>query len=141
MLRCCDNLVEWDVAFAHLLKYLIVTDRIRTLRLDLLMELLTRKDTDSDILTSTCRQNASAPDVLITLSRVYIQFDYDFEAFLKFPLLRHFFSMLEDISSFKNLVTGRGGSIHIDETAFKDVHILRLLRVESLEHWITEIEN
>ena len=60
------------------------------------MELGACEHADLDFLSSTCWQYAGATDVLITLSRVNIELNLDFETLDEVTLLGNFAHFLDD---------------------------------------------
>ena len=87
MLRRCDYLIKWDVAFCDIFQGLFVAYEVGTLSFAFIMELGACEHADLDFLSSTCRQYAGATDVLVTLCRVNIELNLDFNTLDKVALL------------------------------------------------------
>ena len=97
MLRRCDYLIKWDVAFCDIFQGLFVAYEVGTLSFAFIMELGACEHADLDFLSSTCRQYASATDVLITLRRVNIELNLNFETLDEIALLGNFAHFLDDL--------------------------------------------
>ena len=97
MLRRSNYLIKWDVTLADIFQDLFVADEVGAWSCAFIMELGAREHAYLDFLSSTCRQDASATDVLITLSRVNIELNLDFKTLDKVTLLRDFAHFLDDI--------------------------------------------
>jgi len=63
------------------------------------MEFVSSEDANADLLPGARRQDAGATDVLVTLSRVNVELDDDFEAFFKFALFRDLSGGRENLRS------------------------------------------
>lgn len=92
-----NNLIEVDDAFADVLEQGVIANYVRSLRLNILVELLAGKHAHLDFLTSASGQDAGATDVLVTLGRINVQLDDKLDAFHKFALFGDFFRPLKDL--------------------------------------------
>ena len=90
MLRRSDYLIKWDVTFSDVFQDLFVAYKVGPLGRALVMQFSACEHADPDFLASTCRQYAGATDVLITLCRVNIELNLDFNTLDKVALLGNF---------------------------------------------------
>ena len=92
-----NDFVKRNVSFSYLLQDRVVTNKVSALCLQFIMELFPSKNADSGLFSSARRQDAGASDVLITLCRVNIQLNNNFEALFELPLHRDFFGLRENL--------------------------------------------
>lgn len=133
-----NDLVERDRSLGDLLQDGVVADEVSTLSLALLMELFASEDADLDLFACAGGEDAGATNVLVTLGRVHIQLDNDFEALVELALFRDVLGALENLLSvvlgFLLCLGSSRQTFKVADKATLNTFHLRLLRVECVKN-------